>query len=112
MEIKENARNFSHAIKSTSEFHQLMQAKMTIEKNNSLKSQMLDFNKKLSTIYQSNNPQNVKKYQADQLHRQFSSLTQNEDVKKFSSCSKAFSQMIAQTNQYVTELLQNDIQLK
>lgn len=112
MEIKKSAQAFSVAIKSTKEFNDLIQAKAVIAKNNLLKNEVIDFNKKLSTIYSSNKSQQAIKSDVEQLFKQFSTLTQNQEVKNFLKYSDLFNQMIYKTNHYINELIQKEIMLK
>lgn len=112
MEIMQSARIFADSIKSTKEYNNLIQAKNAITKNNLLKNEVINFNKKLSNIYSSNKSQNAIKFDVEQLHKQFSTLTSNEEVKNFIKFSDSFNQMVYKTNQYIQELIQKDLILK
>lgn len=112
MGTRESAQSFTRAIKSTKEFKDLVRAKQVIEKNTTLKKQVIDYNNKISNVYQSNNnPSNIKS-QIDRLSKYYSGLTQKEEVKNFLNAMDAFDEMMFRTNQYINDLVQKDIMLK
>lgn len=112
MGIKESAQTFYFAIKSTKEFNHLIHAKTVIEKNDLLKYEVIEFNKKLSSIYMSNKKPNAIKSEVEQLCNHYGNLTENEDVINFLQASDAFNEMVYRTNQYINGLIQKEIVLK
>lgn len=112
MTIKDSLDAFFRALRSTKEFNDLIISKKAIERNNTLKEDVITFNKKLSSIYSSNKPQNLIQANVDELYKEFASLTQNKEVMNFLKHSNAFIQMMYSTNQYMNELIQNEVLLK
>lgn len=112
MGIKESAQIFCDGIKSSNEYHNLIQAKSIIERNVALKQEVIEFNKKLSSIYMSNKHPNAKKYEVERLCNHYRTLTEKKEVQDFLIASDEFNEMMYRTNQYIDTLIQNDVILK
>ena len=106
------AWEFVDAIKDTKEFKELLQAKSHIEQNSSLKSQVREFNKRLSSIYSSNNSAKVIESKASELNKQFENLSKIPEVQRFLKASKEFNTMMIKVYKTMNESVEEELRLR
>lgn len=112
MGIYEGARDFVSIIKSTREFDELVQAKNYIERNSSLKSEVLKFSRRLADIYSSNKSAKVIESKVTELYSQFGSLSKITEVDRFLKASKTFNDMMIKVYRSMNDSIEAELKLR
>ena len=112
MGLNEMARDFVSTIKSTREYSELLQSKANIERNFSLKNEVIEFNKKLGEIYSSNKSPSMIELKLKELNKQFGNLSQLPEVDKFLKSSKAFNDMMVKVYKTMNDSFQGDLRFQ
>jgi len=112
MGLNETVRDFINSIKYTREYTELLQSKVNIERNSSLKNEVIEFNKRLGEIYSSNKSAGVIELKIKELNRQFGSLSQLPEVDRFLKASKAFNDMMVTVYKTMNDSIEADLRLK
>ena len=112
MVLYDGAQGFISSVKQTKEFNELVQAKNYIEKKPVLKNEVLEFNKRLATIYSSNKSTNVIEAKVTELNKQFGSLSKNPEVDRFIKASKTFNDMMVKVYKSINDSIESELKLR
>ena len=112
MGLYEMARDFVNTIKSTREYTELLQSKVNIERNSTLKNNVIEFNKRLGEVYLSNKSPSVIELKIKELNKQFGSLSQLPEVDRFLKSSKAFNDVMLKVYKMMNDSIEADLRLR
>lgn len=112
MGLYDAARDFINNMKSTREYTELLDSKTNIERNLSLKNEVIEFNKRLGEIYSSNKSADVIELRIKELNKQFGSLSRLPEVDRFLKASKAFNDMMFKIYKTMNDSIEADLRLK
>lgn len=105
MGLNERIKDLVSDIKSTREFIELKQARADLAKYRDLKNQIEELQKKQMELFRSNkHPQEVE-YLANELNRQFQSLSKIPEVDRMMKAGTNFNQMITKLYQDINTTL-------
>lgn len=112
MGLYDAARDFINNMKSTREYAELLDSKTNIERNLSLKNEVIEFNKRLGEIYSSNKSADVIELRIKELNKQFGSLSRLPEVDRFLKASKVFNDMMFKVYKTMNDSIEADLRLK
>lgn len=112
MGFNDAARDFINSMKSTREYIELLQTKTNIERNLSIKNEVIEFNKRLGEIYSSNKSADIKELRLKELNKQFGSLSQLPEVDRFLKASKAFNDMMVKVYKTMNDSIEADLRFR
>lgn len=112
MGLNEKSREFVEAIKGTREYMELIQAKANIEKNASLKSEVVEFNKRQMEIFSGKLSVKEAENRMSELNNKFGNLSKMPEVDSFVKTSKKFSDMMTRVYKSMNDSIEAELKLK
>jgi cell fate (sporulation/competence/biofilm development) regulator YlbF (YheA/YmcA/DUF963 family) len=106
MGLKNKASELAEALKATVEFAELRQAKVVIDRNGSLKSEVEDLKRKQTALYSGRTSAKEAESRMTELNKAFGQLSAVPEFKKYMETSGKFNQLLQDTFKEINEAIE------